>query len=79
MEKNYSHYSVLLNESIEGLNINKDGIYVDCTLGGGGHSSVILSKLENKNIKFESFEQIEKLMKKYKLFDEYFLDNINKL
>lgn len=39
----------------------------------------ILSKLENKNIKFESFEQIEKLMKKYKLFDEYFLDNINKL
>ena len=49
MEKNYSHYSVLLNESIEGLNINKDGIYVDCTLGGGGHSSVILSILTTFN------------------------------
>lgn len=55
MEKNYSHYSVLLNESIEGLNINKDGIYVDCTLGGGGHSSVILSKLENGHL--YSFDQ----------------------
>lgn len=50
MEKNYSHYSVLLNESIEGLNINKDGIYVDCTLGGGGHSSVILSKLDKGHL-----------------------------
>ncbi|MBR3604642.1 MAG: hypothetical protein IKL52_01275 [Candidatus Gastranaerophilales bacterium] len=39
----------------------------------------VLSKLENKEIKFESFEQIKKLMKKYKLFDEYFLKNINKL
>lgn len=55
MEKNYSHYSVLLNESIEGLNINKNGIYVDCTLGGGGHSSVILSKLENGHL--YSFDQ----------------------
>lgn len=45
MDKVYSHYSVLLQESIEGLNINENGIYVDCTLGGGGHSSVILSKL----------------------------------
>ena len=50
MEKNYSHYSVLLNESIEGLNIKKDGIYVDCTLGGGGHSSVILSKLDKGHL-----------------------------
>ena len=55
MEKNYSHYSVLLNESIEGLNIDKNGIYVDCTLGGGGHSSVILSKLEKGHL--YSFDQ----------------------
>lgn len=39
------HISVLLNESIEYLNIKPDGIYVDCTLGGGGHSSAILSHL----------------------------------
>lgn len=42
---NYTHYSVLLNESIEMLNIKPDGIYVDCTLGGGGHSLEILKKL----------------------------------
>ena len=35
-------YSVLLKESIEGLNIRPDGIYVDCTLGGAGHSLKIL-------------------------------------
>ncbi len=39
------HYSVLLNESIEYLNIKKDGKYLDCTVGGGGHSSLILSKI----------------------------------
>ena len=42
---NYKHYSVLLNESIEMLNIKPDGIYVDCTLGGGGHSLEIVKKL----------------------------------
>jgi len=42
------HISVLLNESIDNLNIKKDGIYVDATLGGGGHSSLILSKLSSK-------------------------------
>lgn len=41
----YIHKSVLLNEAIEGLNIKPDGIYVDATTGGGGHSSHILSKL----------------------------------
>lgn len=39
------HITVLLNESIDALNIKSDGIYVDATLGGGGHSSLILSKL----------------------------------
>lgn len=39
------HITVLLEEGIEGLNIKPDGIYVDATLGGGGHSSLILSKL----------------------------------
>lgn len=41
----YIHKSVLLNEAIEGLNIKPDGIYVDATTGGGGHSSHILEKL----------------------------------
>jgi len=41
------HYSVLLNESIDGLNIKEDGIYVDCTLGYGGHSSEILKRIKN--------------------------------
>lgn len=41
----YSHYSVLLEESIDALNIKPDGIYVDATTGGGGHSSKILEKL----------------------------------
>ncbi len=39
------HISVLLNESIDSLNIKQDGIYVDCTLGGAGHSYEILKKL----------------------------------
>jgi 16S rRNA (cytosine1402-N4)-methyltransferase len=41
----YKHKSVLLNESIEGLNIKADGIYVDATLGGGGHTYEILKKV----------------------------------
>ncbi len=41
----FEHVSVLLNESIEGLNIVPDGIYADCTLGGGGHSSEIAKRL----------------------------------
>ncbi len=51
----YSHYSVLLNESIEYLNIKEDGIYVDCTLGGGGHSSEILKRIKNGHL--YSFDQ----------------------
>ena len=39
------HVSVLLNECIEGLNIKEDGIYVDGTLGRGGHSAEILKRL----------------------------------
>jgi len=41
----FNHYSVLLQESIDNLNIKEDGIYVDCTLGGAGHSSEILKRL----------------------------------
>jgi len=41
----FKHVSVLLNECIEALNIKEDGIYVDCTLGGGGHSYEIAKRL----------------------------------
>ncbi|MCR4596868.1 MAG: 16S rRNA (cytosine(1402)-N(4))-methyltransferase RsmH [Lachnospiraceae bacterium] len=41
----FSHRSVLLNETIEGLNVKPDGVYVDGTLGGGGHSEEILKRL----------------------------------
>ena len=41
----FSHVPVLLNETIEGLNIKENGIYVDGTAGGGGHSSEILKRL----------------------------------
>lgn len=46
----FHHKSVLLQETIEGLNIKKDGIYVDCTLGGGGHSSEILKRLTSGHL-----------------------------
>lgn len=41
----FDHITVLKNEAVEGLNIKPDGTYVDCTLGGAGHSELILSKL----------------------------------
>ncbi len=42
------HIPVLLKESVDGLNINPDGVYVDLTFGGGGHSREILSRLSDK-------------------------------
>lgn len=44
----FKHVSVLLNECLEGLNIKEDGIYVDCTLGGAGHSKEIVKRLSSK-------------------------------
>ena len=41
----FSHYSVMLNQCIEGLNIRPDGIYIDGTAGGAGHSRAIAERL----------------------------------
>ncbi|WP_423253695.1 16S rRNA (cytosine(1402)-N(4))-methyltransferase RsmH [Melissococcus plutonius] len=48
MTETFNHQTVLLKETINELNINPNGIYVDCTLGGGGHSQYLLSKLSEK-------------------------------
>ncbi|BFI91101.1 16S rRNA (cytosine(1402)-N(4))-methyltransferase RsmH [Enterobacterales bacterium endosymbiont of Anomoneura mori] len=60
MKKKY-HISVLLKESIENLNIKKNGIYIDSTFGCGGHSKMILSKLGKKG-KLFSFDKDPKVI-----------------
>lgn len=57
MEQTY-HTPVLLKEAVDGLKIVADGIYVDCTFGGGGHSKAILEKLDD-NGKLIAFDQDE--------------------
>ena len=59
---NYKHYSVLLKESIDLLNIKPDGIYVDCTLGGGGHSLEVLKRLTTGHL--YAFDQDKYAIKK---------------
>ena len=51
----FNHVTVMLNEAIDGLEVKPDGIYVDCTLGGGGHSALLLSHLTNGHL--YSFDQ----------------------
>lgn len=58
----FIHKSVLLNETIENLNINSDGIYVDGTLGGGGHAFEVCKSLSNKG-KFIGIDQDEDAIK----------------
>jgi 16S rRNA (cytosine1402-N4)-methyltransferase len=52
----FKHTTVLLEETVDGLDVKENGIYVDCTLGGGGHSGLILSKLGEKGHLY-SFDQ----------------------
>ena len=72
MDNMFKHTTVLLNEAVDGLNIQPDGIYVDCTLGGAGHSELILSKLSDKGrlIAFDQDEtaimNAEKKLERYK-------------
>lgn len=71
---NYTHYSVLLKESIDMLNIKPDGIYVDCTLGGGGHSLEILKKLTTGHL--YAFDQDKYAIEKARL---RLIDHLDKL
>lgn len=61
MQNNY-HIPVLYNESLEALNIKPNGVYVDCTFGGGGHSRGILERLgtEGKLIAFDQDEDAQR-------------------
>jgi len=56
------HNPVLLNETVNGLNIVEDGVYVDVTFGGGGHSREILKRL-GKNGKLLAFDQDQDTLK----------------
>ena len=58
----YKHIPVLLNETLEGLNIKPNGIYVDCTMGGAGHSSEILKRLTTGHL--YCFDQDEMVIEK---------------
>lgn len=77
------HYSVLLKEAIENLNIKEDGIYVDATLGLGGHSSKILEKLttghlyafdEDKMALEYADNRLSKINNKYTLIKNNFVN-----
>lgn len=64
MESAMYHTTVLLKPSVDGLNIKPDGVYVDATLGGGGHSREILSRLGPEGRLF-SFDQDEDAISRF--------------
>ena len=77
------HYSVLLNESIENLNIKEDGMYVDATMGYAGHSSNILKRIkkgflfafdnDSEAIKYAD-ELLSKIGNNYQIFHTNFVN-----
>ena len=73
----FHHISVLLQETIDGLNIKEDGIYVDCTLGGGGHSQEILKRLTTGHL--YCFDQDQTCLLYTSFLDSKYKEIINKL
>ncbi|MGL4697215.1 16S rRNA (cytosine(1402)-N(4))-methyltransferase RsmH [Enterococcus larvae] len=57
----FQHYTVLLKETVDGLAIKKNGVYVDCTLGGAGHSEYLLSQLDETGHLY-AFDQDQKAL-----------------
>ncbi|NBL64744.1 16S rRNA (cytosine(1402)-N(4))-methyltransferase RsmH [Flavobacterium sp. NST-5] len=70
------HNPVLLKETVDGLNINPDGVYVDVTFGGGGHSREILSRLGSRG-KLFAFDQDEDALANVINDDRFTLINEN--
>ncbi|WP_306013576.1 MULTISPECIES: 16S rRNA (cytosine(1402)-N(4))-methyltransferase RsmH [unclassified Allomuricauda] len=70
------HNPVLLHESVDGLNIKKDGVYVDVTFGGGGHSKEILKRLGDSG-KLFAFDQDEDALQNALGDDRFQLINQN--
>ncbi len=76
----FKHTSVLLEETIENLNVRADGIYVDGTLGGGGHASALCGKLSEQGVLIgidrdrDALKAAEKRLEKY-LCKKYFIQS----
>ncbi|UAL49074.1 16S rRNA (cytosine(1402)-N(4))-methyltransferase RsmH [Sutcliffiella horikoshii] len=71
----FHHVTVLLNEAVEGLNIKEDGTYVDCTLGGAGHSSEIVKRLSDKG-RLIAFDQDDHALEHAKNVLHNYLDRV---
>ncbi|PFA24341.1 MULTISPECIES: 16S rRNA (cytosine(1402)-N(4))-methyltransferase RsmH [Bacillus cereus group] len=72
----FKHVTVLLKETVDGLDIKPGGTYVDCTLGGGGHSSYLLSRLTEggKLIAFDQDEiAIQNAKEKFSSYGDQFV------
>lgn len=69
----FEHYSVLRDESIKGLDIKPSGTYVDCTLGGGGHSEQIASQLDENGLLVafdQDMEALEAAKRRLELYQD---------
>lgn len=71
----FHHITVLLNEAVDGLNIKEDGIYVDCTLGGAGHSTEIAKRLSGSG-RLIAFDQDDIAINNAKKVLEPYLDRV---
>lgn len=76
----FKHISVLLDESVDALNIKPDGVYADATLGGGGHSELILKRLSEDGIHIgidRDTEAINAAKERLKAFSNIIYENDN--
>ncbi|MFP3916373.1 16S rRNA (cytosine(1402)-N(4))-methyltransferase RsmH [Lysinibacillus telephonicus] len=71
----FDHTTVLLKETVDGLSINPDGIYVDCTLGGAGHSEYLVQQLSTKG-RLICFDQDITAIENAKVRLENYLDRV---